>query len=214
MKNRILYIALFGIQANLVSCQMQSNDPYVQSIKRVRFSKDSMLKVSDQSPFDMKGKRELIALEYYEPDTTYRVTATLNLFLHPDSVKMQVTNNSRDEDYFKLGNISFNLKGHACKLSVYQSAKMMADPQYKTDLFCPFTDETNGKGTHEGGRFLEMTQVAGSNKVTADFNNCYNPYCAYNNGYTCPIPPEENHLDFKVEAGEKDFKQEDVTLFK
>src|SRR6185437_15963307 len=130
MKNRILYIALFGIQANLVSCQMQSNDPYVQSIKRVRFSKDSMLKVSDQSPFDMKGKRELIALEYYEPDTTYRVTATLNLFLHPDSVKMQVTNNSRDEDYFKLGNISFNLKGHACKLSVYQSAKMMADPQY------------------------------------------------------------------------------------
>ena len=211
---RIIFLVFSGMVLNLSSCKFDSNDPYVQSIKRERFSKDSMFKVSDESPFDMKGKRELIALEYYEPDSTYRVAAKLDLFPHPDSVKMQVTNNSRDQDYFKLGTVRFNLKGHACNLSVYQSARMMADPQYKNDLFCPFTDESNGKGTHEGGRFLEMNRIPGSDKVTADFNGCYNPYCAYNNGYTCPIPPAGNHLDFRVEAGEKEFKQEKVTIFK
>jgi uncharacterized protein (DUF1684 family) len=214
MKKNILYIFCLGILLSFDSCKFESTDPYVQEIKRERFSKDSMFKVSDQSPFDIKGRRELVALEYFEPDSTYRVTANLNLFPHPDSVKMQVTNNSGDQDYFKLGYISFNLKGHACKLNVFQSARMMAEPQYKNDLFCPFTDQTNGSGTHEGGRFLEVTLVPGSDKVAVDFNTCYNPYCAYNSGYTCPIPPAGNHLDFKVEAGEKEYKLGKVTMFK
>jgi len=214
MKYRLFYILFLAILANFTSCKFESTDAYVQQIKRERFSKDSMFKVSDQSPFDIKGRRELVELEYYEPDSTYRVTATLNLFEHPDSFKMQVTNNSRDQDYFKLGYISFPLKGHNCKLNVFQSARMMADPQYKNDLFCPFTDKSNGNGTHEGGRFLEVTLVPGSNKVIADFNNCYNPYCAYNSGYTCPIPPSGNHLDLKVEAGEKEYKLGKVTMFK
>ena len=95
MKKYLFYILCFSALLDITSCKFESTDPYVQEIKHERFSKDSMFKVSDQSPFDPKGKRELIALEYYEPDSSYRVTATLNLFPHPDSVKMQVTNNSR-----------------------------------------------------------------------------------------------------------------------
>ena len=212
MINRYL-IVLSGFLMLTSSCKFESRDPYIQAVKRARFSKDSFYKVADQSPFDIKGKRELIELKYYEPDSTYRVMAKLNVLAHPDSFQMHVSN-GHDQDYFKLGTISFRLKGHDGRLSIYQSAKMMKDSRYQSDLFVPFTDETNGKETYTGGRFIELTRINGSDNILLDFNYCYNPYCAYNHDYSCPIPPEENHLNFKVEAGEKAYKLGDVTLFK
>lgn len=73
-------------------------------------------------------------------------------------------------------------------------------------LFIPFKDKTNGAATYGGGRYLElrMGEII-DNKVVIDFNKCYNPYCAYSEGFNCPIPPLENHLDIKIEVGEKMF---------
>jgi uncharacterized protein (DUF1684 family) len=69
-------------------------------------------------------------------------------------------------------------------------------------LFCPFKDKTNGKQSYGAGRFLDFEEKDLENMVV-DFNYAYNPYCAYNSNFSCPIPPLENHLEIAVMAGEK-----------
>ena len=79
-------------------------------------------------------------------------------------------------------------------------------PQYRDYLFVPFKDLTNAHETYGGGRYLDfrMKDIEGASCVL-DFNKAYNPYCAYSEGYNCPIPPRENHLEVRVEAGEMGF---------
>jgi uncharacterized protein (DUF1684 family) len=82
-------------------------------------------------------------------------------------------------------------------------------PEYKDYLFLPFTDDTNGTDTYAGGRYIDLTvkDFIGSS-VVIDFNKAYNPYCAFSGGYSCPKPPDENHLQIPVQAGEKLFAGE------
>jgi uncharacterized protein (DUF1684 family) len=74
--------------------------------------------------------------------------------------------------------------------------------KYKNYLFLPFKDHTNGNGSYGGGRYLDM-EVPKGNEVEIDFNLCYNPYCAYADIFSCPIPPDENHLEVEILAGVK-----------
>jgi uncharacterized protein (DUF1684 family) len=81
-------------------------------------------------------------------------------------------------------------------------------PQYKDYLYLPFKDFTNGESTYGGGRYLDfkMSDIQENQTIIIDFNKAYNPYCAYSDGYSCPIPPSENHLQVFIEAGEKNIK--------
>jgi uncharacterized protein (DUF1684 family) len=93
------------------------------------------------------------------------------------------------------------------KLDVYQSPDVMKIPGYEDYLFIPFTDLTNGEETYEVGRYIEFS-IPESDSVVLDFNQCYNPYCSYGAGkYSCPIPPEANHLPVAIPAGEKKYKE-------
>ena len=77
-------------------------------------------------------------------------------------------------------------------------------PGMKDHLFVPFKDWTNGEESYGGGRYIDLkTGDITDGKITIDFNKCYNPWCAYSDGYNCPIPPVENHFELKIEAGEK-----------
>jgi uncharacterized protein (DUF1684 family) len=76
-----------------------------------------------------------------------------------------------------------------------------------TVLFLPFFDETSSVSTYGGGRYLDP-EYAGGNEIVLDFNLAYNPYCAYVEGYTCPLPPPENRIDAEVNAGEKNYKSD------
>jgi len=192
---------------------MDDNDPYHVKIRRARFSKDSFFKGSNESPFDLKGKRELTELDYFDPDINYDIKARLELLDTPKPIRMSVSN-SMPEAYFNMGTVIFKLNGQDCKLSVFQNAKSMNDPRSADELFCPFTDETSGKETYGAGRFLDLHRNTGSNDIEMDFNNAYNPYCAYNHEYSCPIPPEENHLNIRVEAGEKKYTTGRFSFFK
>jgi hypothetical protein len=78
-------------------------------------------------------------------------------------------------------------------------------PEYSKSLFVPFTDMTNGESTYGGGRYLDM-EIPEGQTLVLNFNKAYNPLCHYNKKYSCPIPPRENDLDFKVEAGVKKFE--------
>jgi uncharacterized protein len=197
----------------IFSCRMESNDPYVLKVKRDRFSKDSMLKGSNESPLDPKSKKDLIALDYYEPDSKYDVKAKLVFYNVPKSVMIQRTNEG-PEEFYALGQVVFLLNGKENHLSIYQSAKYMKDTANMYEVFCPFTDETNGHETYKSGRFMDLKLMPGAKEIDLDFNYAYNPYCAYNHDYSCPIPPAENHLVIKVEAGEKAYKHGRFSIFK
>jgi uncharacterized protein len=92
-------------------------------------------------------------------------------------------------------------------LNLYQSQSLMEVDAYKSHLFLPFTDETSGAGSYEGGRYIDLSfEDIRNKKIVIDFNKAYNPYCAYVSGkYNCPIPPAENTLPVRVEAGERQY---------
>jgi uncharacterized protein (DUF1684 family) len=213
MKQLIFLLIVSGFVFGLSSCKLDDNDPYHIQVMRARFSKDSFFKSGNESPMDPKGKRELIALDYYAPDIKYKVIGHLELLDSPKSYRMQVSN-SAPEQYYNMGNVVFTVNGHEGRLAVYQNAKAMKDPRATNELFCPFTDETNGKGTYKAGRFLDLHLVPNTKDIDMDFNLAYNPYCAYNHEYSCPIPPEQNHLVFMIEAGEKSYQTGRFSFFK
>ena len=91
---------------------------------------------------------------------------------------------------------------------MYQSVDMLNDAAHKDDLFVPFTDESNYETTYGGGRYIDLSiKDIKDNRIPLDFNKCYNPYCAYADGFSCPIPPKENSLHMEINAGEKVFQQ-------
>jgi uncharacterized protein (DUF1684 family) len=105
-----------------------------------------------------------------------------------------------------MRNYIFTINGKDFQLTLYKNEIPSPNPKYSDLLFLPFTDETNGKTTYGGGRYIDVSIKDIKNGFLAlDFNKAYNPYCAYSNGYRCPVPPEENDLQLEILAGEKLF---------
>ncbi len=119
------------------------------------------------------------------------------------------TSSGKIKEFQRVAKLSCDNKLQQFELMVYQNTKLIRIPEYKDYLFLPFTDNSNDEETYGGGRYIDLKrQEIMDNKYTLDFNTCYNPWCAYSDGFNCPIPPTENHLDFKVLAGEKMFAGE------
>ena len=107
------------------------------------------------------------------------------------------------KEYVRYGTATFVLNGISMQLTVFQSLKLREIPEYADYVFIPFNDDTNGTETYGGGRYLDLRFAdVEDHKLTIDFNRSYNPYCAYSDGYSCPVPPNENRLPVKVQAGE------------
>ncbi|WP_202910473.1 DUF1684 domain-containing protein [Hymenobacter sediminis] len=112
------------------------------------------------------------------------------------------TSTTRRPIYQKYGELHFTLEGKALRLNVYQSLDLKQKPGYQDYLFIPFTDRTNGHGSYGGGRYLDMRQGQIQNGYAVlDFNQAYNPFCAYSPLYSCPVPPPENRLPLAIQAG-------------
>jgi uncharacterized protein (DUF1684 family) len=114
------------------------------------------------------------------------------------------TTTARKPKYIKYGELHFTIDSKELVLTVYRNIDLSKRKGFKDYLFLPFLDETNGIETYGGGRFLDM-KVPKSNEVIIDFNKAYNPYCAYNPEYSCPIVPLENQLAVEINAGVKKF---------
>ena len=112
------------------------------------------------------------------------------------------TTTDRKPLYDKYGVLTFEIDSVQYRLFVYQSHSLREREEYKDYLFLPFGDLTNGELTYGGGRFIDMRIPLGDS-VVLDFNKAYNPYCAYSQGYSCPIVPQENFLKLEVKAGVK-----------
>jgi uncharacterized protein (DUF1684 family) len=150
------------------------------------------------------NKEDLIVfekLDFYPIDEKYNVDAIFIRTKREQSFKMKTTTN-RTPLYKKYGEVHFSIDGKEFKLNVYQNLELIKTSGYEDYLFLPFSDVTCGKESYIGGRYIDM-RIPKSGKVTIDFNQAYNPYCAYNYKYSCPIVPLENDLDIEIKAGVK-----------
>lgn len=159
----------------------------------------------EKSPLPESERKSFTSLEFFEADPKFRVAA--EVVRTPNEIPFEMpTTTERRPVYVKYAEVYFELNGREYKLNVYQSRDLSRKEEYKDYLFLPFTDLTNGETSYSGGRYLDM-RIPEGKKIILDFNTAYNPYCAYSGAYSCPIVPEENHLDLKVNAGVMAYKK-------
>ncbi len=194
MKNIILFLFCFTssyAQKDVAAAekfQSELNKSYADSLK---------------SPLLKDDLKHFKGLDFYPIDEKYIVEAIFIRTKKEKSFKMKTTT-SRTPIYKKYGELHFSIDGKELKLNVYQNVDLKKKPGYEDYLFLPFSDLTCGKDSYIGGRYIDM-RIPKSGKVTIDFNQAYNPYCAYNYEYSCPIVPLENDLDIEINAGVKKF---------
>ncbi|MEL1242777.1 DUF1684 domain-containing protein [Flavobacterium sp. DGU11] len=158
-----------------------------------------------KSPLLKEDLATFKALDFYPIDLQYCIEAKLVRTPEEKAFKMPTTGN-RTPKYIKYGELQFTLQGKACRLDVFQSLDLVKLDEYKDYLFLPFTDLTSGNGSYGGGRYVDL-KIPNGDKITIDFNSAYNPYCAYNHTYSCPIPPPQNDLQVEVKAGVREYKK-------
>lgn len=159
----------------------------------------------ETSPLTDKQRKEFEGLDFFPPDSIYRVEAIITKT--PNTLPFFMpTTTERTPAYKKYGHAEFELSGKKFTLNIYQNQELKLDPEYEDYLFLPFTDTTNEKLTYGGGRYISLSIPEGDTLVI-DFNQAYNPYCAYNKDYSCPKVPSENNLDIEIRAGVKAYKK-------
>lgn len=160
---------------------------------------------SATSPLTDEDRENFEGLDFFSIDSNYRVKAKFIRTKGEKPFRMP-TSTDRKPVYEKYGEAHFTLNGKKHVLNIYQSHDLRKIPEYEKQLFLPFNDHTNGFETYGGGRYLDL-EIPESNTLIIDFNKAYNPYCAYNYKYSCPIPPEENKLSTEIKAGVKAFDE-------
>jgi uncharacterized protein len=202
-------IALFALIAGITGFGQNNSDSadinYAQEIDNFRRGKNIKLLYGDATPLLPEQQKDFKGLNYFAPDRSYAVEAALVKADKQEDIVMKTTGD-RTPVYVRYGVVNFMLNGENYSLAVYQNKKMLELSQGTTSLFIPFRDETCGKETYGGGRYIDCEIPVSGNKIMVDFNKAYNPYCAYNHSYSCVIPPEENRLAVRIEAGEKVFE--------
>jgi uncharacterized protein (DUF1684 family) len=196
----VVGLAVLGIFAYALQGG-ETEEDYTERILKERERIRNFLRGSEESPFapDSIPFKEL---SYYEPDPAYQVTARLERI---DDHKLLTlpTSDGVQEKYIRYGYADFELNGQPQRLLVLQPFEQQQPPM----LFVAFADATSGEETYGGGRYLnvEMPSRTGQKSLKLDFNLAYNPYCAYNATFSCPLPPRENVLDIPIPVGEKNF---------
>lgn len=176
-----------------------SESGYHSQILKERKDRDQYLRTASDSPFTMNPE-SFKGLNYFPPDPAFRITASLE-YLKKEPIQIR-TSDGKARNYLTYARAGFdmgNLRNNLLILEVLDSG-----PQRGT-LFLAFTDGTSANETYGAGRYLDLKKVPGATTITLDFNLAYNPYCAYNDSFSCPLPPEENNLIISVRAGEKTY---------
>ena len=182
------------------------NQSLIEEVEQFRKMKHESAIDTGTSPLTAKDLKKFKGFNYYEFNGGYRIAGPFRRTPKEKIFKMP-TSGTKTPEYRKYGVFTFELFNQKHELSVYQNIKLLTKEGYDDYLFIPFKDHTNGIDTYGGGRYINVT-IPQNDSLIINFNLAYNPYCAYNDRYSCPIPPEENHLDVKITAGEKKFKDD------
>ncbi len=207
----LIILFLFMDNDNIPILDRQVNSPeetetYVTSILNERQKKDSEIIDSIISRFNKEEQKHFKdkGLQYFEPDLNYRVV--VDFFIDTSTAVFPFpTNTERTPNYRIYGSVHFIIHDTLCKLTVYQNMDFKNSTDYDYTLFLPFMDNTNGIYTYGGGRYMDI-DIPESDSILLDFNEAYNPYCAYSSRWSCPLVPFANDLNVSINAGEKRYK--------
>jgi hypothetical protein len=154
--------------------------------------KDQYLKHEPESPLTPEQREAFTGLEYFSENPDLRLELSIEEFPEKTVIEMQ-TSTGDIQQHTRFGRIRFSVEDQEVTLTIFK------DPH---GYFLPFADSLAGMETYGAGRYLEP-EPRGKNRVLVDFNLAYNPYCAYNDLYSCPLSPFENRLKVPIRAGEK-----------
>jgi len=171
-----------------------------EKLKVFREKRDRFFKQDPHSPLKETDRKRFKNLLYYPIDLKYTMVGSIEKYpTEPKPIYVNLpTNKEREKKYVKYGRFKFKLEGKEYILQIYR-------PLGEGELFLPFKDKTSETETYRMGRYLNIEPMPGG-KVLIDFNRAYNPFCEFNEKYTCPFAPKENWLDIEIRAGEKRFK--------
>lgn len=190
-----IYIILFFCKTFCFS-QTETSQQYHQNLNKEFADKK-------ESPLTDEDFRTFKSLDFYEINAKFIVESK---FIKSENEKVfeMKTSTTRLPKYIKYGELLFKIDTTEYKLNIYQNIDLTKNEGYEDYLFLPFSDLTCGNESYIGGRYIDL-RIPKSDKITIDFNKSYNPYCAYNHKYSCPIVPLENDLKIKILAGVKKF---------
>lgn len=177
----------------------ESPEDYIEKIEKERERQFKFIRFNIDSPLTEEQKRSFTKLIFYDIDPQYRVKARI-LPIENKKVREVPLTDGTKQRYIEYAFAEFELGGKTNKLLLLQAM----DEADKRNFFLAFADATSAGETYGGGRYLNVRQD-GKNSITLDFNLSYNPYCAYNPDYACPLPPKENVLDIPITVGEKNY---------
>tara|TARA_B100000497_G_scaffold118886_1_gene145647 strand:- start:65877 stop:66524 length:648 start_codon:yes stop_codon:yes gene_type:complete len=201
MKYKTLIFLLF------ISCiaLSQSNRKIIKEIKKSQKELNKEFLDPETSILDSLDQITFKGLLFYPINTKFRFEA--KFVRTPDEKPfLMKTSTDRLPEYVKYGEAFFMLDKKELKLNIYQSTNHEKEEGYEDYLFLPYTDLTSGDGSYGGGKYLDL-KIPDGNSIIIDFNKTYNPYCAYSHRYSCPVPPEENDLLVRIEAGVRDYNK-------
>lgn len=173
-------------------------EEYVMIIEAERAEKDSFFRFNPYSPIPIEDRQNFKGLNYYPPTLDFRFTLPLQR-----TPKEAITFQTSTDDkrvYHRLGTVKFTIDNQTAELTIYHAEES------EEALFLPFRDANSGQETYGGGRYLEPT-LTSDDQIDFDFNLAYNPFCAYSDQYSCPLPPIENWLKIPIFAGEKNYQK-------
>ena len=200
--NRSLLV-LFSL---LLILNCESKKRYDKNLTPFQKEMNEFFKDASISPLKEKDLKTFRGLDFFVFDSSYVINAALTRTPDEKSFKMKTTTD-RLPEYIKYGTVTFDLFGKSYSLNIYKNLEGINKEGYRDYLFLPFLDDTNGFESYGGGRYIDLDIPKGSNLVI-DFNSAYNPYCVYDEKYSCPIVPRENYLSLEINAGVKAFAKD------
>jgi uncharacterized protein (DUF1684 family) len=168
----------------------------MSELTEYRAEKDEFFRRHPQSPLLPEQRSGFLGLQYFPENDALRLEVLLEPLKDEQPMQMQ-TSTGGVQTYMRHGRFKFQVDGQDAELTIYQN---------EHGYFLPFVDALAGNDTYPAGRYLEPESLPGS-RFFVDFNLAYNPYCAYNEMWSCPITPPENRLKVPIRAGEKVFHE-------
>ena len=163
-------------------------------LMKLRAEKDAFFRNDPYSPLTEEQKKTFQQLRYFPENTELRLEVAVER-LDEDNILQIQTNTGDVRPFERFGTFSFSVEGTTVELTIFRSMD---------GYFLPFADSLAGDETYAAGRYLESEELP-DGRFRVDFNFAYNPYCAYNDRWTCPLTPAENRIPVPIRAGEKVF---------